>query len=271
MPAKLSNNLSYWQKGLDPTKFAADLSWNFPEQRQKTLAIVGGNSQNFATEVKLAEFINQKYPFLNSVKNLFPDSLKSKFPPLPNLNFFDSTDSGSFKPSLNFRESLQSANYALLSGDFSKNSETAIAVAEVIQASPSVPTLLTRDTVDLLTPEAEVFITRENLTIIASLAQLQKLFRALYYPKMLLLSNPLLPVVETLHKFTLSYPLSLLTFHEGQILAAQNGTVCSVPLASTTYSPLSLWSGEVAARAAIFQLFNPSRALDSLLAALSSN
>ncbi|MBQ6321029.1 hypothetical protein IJI17_02300 [Candidatus Saccharibacteria bacterium] len=266
----MPDSANYWQKDLSPQNFAADLSWNFPEQRAKTLTILGGNSQNFSTEVKLAEFINHNYPFLQEVKNLFPASLKSKFPPLPNLDFFDATNSGSFKPSPELRASLANADFALFSGDFSKNSETAIALAETLKNSPSTPVLLTRDTIDLLSPEADAFIERENCALVASLAQLQKLFRALYYPKMLLLSSPLFPVIETLHKFTLTYPVALLTFHDGQILAAKNGAVRSVPLAKTTYSPLTLWSGEVAARAAVFSLFNPSKPLDSLLAALST-
>lgn len=265
----MSEPVTYWQKNLDPKSFASDLSWNFPEQRQKTLAILGGNAQNFATEVRLSEFIARHYPFINQVQNLFPDSLKSKFPAaLPNLTFFASTDSGSFKPSSELSESLKFVDFALLSGDFSKNSETAIAIVDALKNSPDTPTLLARDAVDLLAPDADLFIERENLALVASLAQLQKLFRALYYPKMLLLSNPLLPVVETLHKFTLSYPVSLLTFHEGKILAAKDGTVVSIDLEKTAYSPISLWSGEIATRAAVFQLFNPNKPLDSLIASV---
>ena len=33
-----------------------------------------------------------------------------------------------------------------------------------------------------------------------------------------MLSAPLLNIVETLHKFTLSYPITILTFHEGNII-----------------------------------------------------
>ena len=33
-----------------------DLSWNIPEQKRGTVNIIGGNSQNFRTEVKIAEF-----------------------------------------------------------------------------------------------------------------------------------------------------------------------------------------------------------------------
>ena len=270
MPAKLPLSAPYWTKNPDFKALAGNLSWNFPEQKSGSLALVGGNSQAFSTEVKLAEYLVHHYPFLGSVDNFFPNALKSKFPPLPNLRFFESTDSGSFKRSPEFRASLASTGYALFLGDLSKNSETALAIADVLKSSPATPAVLTRDTVDLIAGEADAFMNRENLTLIASLAQLQNLFRALYYPKMLLLSSPLLPVVETLHKFTLSYPVSLLTLHEDQIICAHGGRVASVPLSATEFSPLTLWSGVLAARFAVFSLFNPQKPLDSLLAALAS-
>ena len=265
MPAP---SLDYWHKNGELLNLSEDLAWNFPEQKSGSLAIVGGNASSFSTEVKISEFISKKYPFLKTVKNFFPDSLKKQFPPLENLEFFESSESGSFRPSFDFRNSLKKFDSCLLLGDLSKNSETAIAVADLIKNSPETNFLLTRDAVDLVASEVDSFIERENLTIIASLAQLQKLFRTLYYPKMLLLSSPLLPVVETLHKFTLSFPISILTFHEGEVLCASNGKIISVSLEKTDFSPISLWSGEVAARAAVFQLFNKNKTLDSLVAAL---
>ena len=265
----MPSHTDYWQKDASPETAKNELSWNFPEQRQKTLAILGGNSQAFSTEIKLAELLLKSFPFLKSVQNFFPDSLKSKLPPLPNLAFFESTDSGSFKKSSELSSALIKTDFSLFSGDFSKNSETAIAVSDLLKSAAEIPAVLARDSLDLVATEAASFMTRDNLTLVASLAQLQKLFRALYYPKMLFLSSPLFPVVETLHKFTLSYPVAILTFHEGQILLAENGRVLSVPLEKTYYTPLTLWSGEVAARFAVYHLFNPNSRLDSLLAAIS--
>ena len=144
-------------------------------------------------------------------------------------------------------------------------------MSELIENSPEVPTVIARDGVDLVANEAEKFLLRENVTVVASMAQLQKIFRAVYYPKMLLLSQPIFPIVETLHKFTLSYPVSILTFHEGKILCARNGNVNSVEIEKTAYSPISLWSGEVAARGAVFQMFNPGRELEALVAGINKD
>ena len=76
-----------------------------------------------------------------------------------------------------------------------------------------------------------------NLVIFGSMVQLQKVFRAVYYPKMIVLSQSLVQVAEALHKFTLSYPVSLITLHNEQIVIAQNGSINVIPLNKTSYSP----------------------------------
>ena len=268
----MPTNPNYFQKNGENLHLATDLSWNFPEQKYGNLLVVGGNKSSFATEIKVAEYLTKHFPFLSKVQNLFPDSVKPNLPNLPHFPFFESTESGSFAKSSVFlsagQTSEKTGHFSLLLGDFSKNSETAVSVVDFIK-NCTTPLLLTRDTLDLISADAETVFQKSQLFIVGSLVQLQKLFRALYYPKMLLLSQPLLPVVETLHKFTLSYPVAILTFHDGQVLCAHNGQIISVSLDKTLYSPISLWSGEVAAKIAIFSLFNPQRPLDCLVAGLT--
>ena len=108
----------------------------------------------------------------------------------------------------------------------------------------------------------------EKLIIFASMAQLQKLFRAVYYPKVLLLSQSLVQVAEALHKFTLSYPISIITFHSGQILVAKNGNVNVVPLEKSGYSPITIWNGELAAKIVALNLYNPDNFLVTTTTAL---
>ena len=257
-------NFNYWKKQDKP--LFSDLLWNLPEQKSGKLAIVGGNSQNFSTEVKISEFCLKNFS-LESVTTIFPDSLKTKLPPFPNLVFAPSTDSGTFKKSAELASALDSSDISVFLGDFSKNAETSIAISSALK-SLTTPAIITRDTIDLVADTAGDFIEKDNLFIIASAIQLQKLFRALYYPKVILLSTPILPVVEVLHKFTLSYPVTILTFHEGQILTAHSGKVISTPIEKTSYSPLSLWSGELASRIATLSLANPSLPLESATAAI---
>ncbi len=258
----------YWTKNPDLKKIKDDLTWNFPEQKQGTLAIVGGNGSSFSTEVKIAEFISKSFPFLKVTKSFFPDALKTKFPPLPNLEFFKSTDSGSFANSEELKHALGNFDYGLILGDLSKNSVTTVAISEMLKNAPEIPLLLTRDAVDLIANEAEGIISRGDVILVASISSLQKLFRAIYYPRPILLSSPIFPIVETLHKFTLSYPVSILTFHDGKIIAADSGNTATIDIEKTEYTPISLWSGKLAAKVAIFNLFNKTKKLDSILASL---
>lgn len=243
-----------------------DILWNIPEQKTGNLTIVGGNSQNFASIIKISEFLS-KLP-LKEVRTVLPNALKSKLPPLPELIFTKSTASGSFDKSAELLAAVDTADLTLFAGDLSKNSATTIAISEAIKNTEK-PIVLARDAVDCVTPEATDFMERGGITILATLAQLQKLLRALYYPKMLLLSMPIQPIKEILHKFTLTYPCALMTFHEGQIILAKSGEVKTIPLEKTSYSPITLWTSDLAAKVSALELWNPHRELDCIETAVS--
>ena len=98
--------------------------------------------------------------------------------------------------------------------------------------------------------------------------QLQKLLRAIYYPKMLLLSQSLVQVAEVLHKFTLSYPVAIVSLHNEQILLADNGTVKAVPLEKSGYSPIMIWNGELAGKIVGMNLYNPNRFIEASCSAI---
>ena len=259
-------NLEYWQK--TAKSLSEDIFWNVPEQKTGTLAVVGGNSGSFSTEIKQTEFLNSIN--LKEVRLMLPDSLKTKVPPVPGITFAPSTESGSFKKSNELKFILNDTDLTLLSGDFSKNSATAVAVIDAIKKS-SKPAVLVRDTIDLIADSAEEIIEKDNLVFIATMAQLQKLFRGLMYPKMILLSSPILPIVETLHKFTLSYKVTILTFHQGQIIVANNGNVITTPIEKTNYVPISLFTSELSAKIAALNLWNPNKPLESTHSALFWN
>lgn len=280
-PAQL--DLSYWQKAKQP--LFTDLTWNLPERKTGRVAVLGGNSQSFSTPIRISEYLARQFP-IQTVATLLPDALRLKLPPLPNLTFFPSTASGSFDRSPALRAAFADPDAALFIGDLSKNSATTIALAEAIRpaqlkhpadqgttaphsAAPSPLLVLARDSLDALAPEASNWLNRDHLIIVASLLQLQKLLRAIYYPRMIMLSQPLVPALETLHKFTLSYPVTLCTFHQGQIITAHQGQVITTPLELTTYSPLTLWSGQLAANILALNLYNPNHPLEATTAALT--
>ena len=244
-----------------------DLYWNIPEQKQGIVNVIGGNSQGFRTPIKIAELLADKYP-VKEVHMVLPETLKTTLPPLDGLVFLPATDSGSFANDKSFIELINAADYNLLIGDFSRNSITAKAVGSACQDSAK-PLILTRDGVDLLVEEiTEKALMNENLIVFGSMAQLQKLFRAIYYPKVLILSQSLVQVADALHKFTLSYPVALITLHNGQILVAKSGDVNVLPLEKTKYSPLTIWNGELAAKILALNLYNPDNSIKATVAAL---
>lgn len=256
-------NLDYWTK-IDEA-IDADIFWNIPEQKTGIMQVVGGNSNNFATEIKQTEFLNS-LP-IREVRLLLPDALQSKVPPVPGINFAPSTESGSFDKSEELNFAVEDADISIFTGDFTKNSKTAVALTKVLKESTK-PIIIARDTIDTVADSADEFIEKGNITIVATMVQLQKLFRSLMYPKMILLSSPLMPIVETLHKFTLSYPVTILTFHQEKIIVAHNGKVITTSLNSTSYTPIGLFVGDLPPKIAALQLFTPGKPLETTQSAI---
>lgn len=244
-----------------------DLAWNIPERRQGSVNVIGGNAGNFRAEAKIAEFLAGKYP-LEKVGLVLPGALKGKLPELPNLEFLPATETGSFAESEGLVTAINSADYSLLLGDLTKNAVTGRAVASACGNSEK-PLLITRDSVDVMAENmTNLLLMNENLALMASVAQLQKLLRAVYYPKMLMMSQSLVQVSEVLHKFTLSYPVALVTLHNGQILVAKDGMVKAVPLEAAGCAPIMFWQGEVAAKIVTFNLYNPHNFIPATIASL---
>ena len=247
-----------------------DLRWNVPERKQGVVNVIGGNGSSFRSDVKVAEFMGSEFP-IQEVKVVMPDALKGKLPPLPNFMFLPSTETGSFAESQELIDVFGGADFNLVIGDLSKNAKTGKAIASAVKNSEKI-TLITRDAVDLIAENVpERVLMNENVIFMASVAQLQKLLRAVYYPKMLLMSSSLVQVTEVLHKFTLSYPVAVVTLHNEQVLIAKNGTVKAVALAKTGYSPMAFWSGEVAGKIVGMNLYNPNMFIEATMCALFNN
>ena len=255
---------SYWHKQTSAAPFYPDMQWHLPERPAGTLAIIGGASSGFQAVVRTAEFARQNLP-LATAHLVVPASLEPILSSVEDVTYAPANPAGAFRQSDILTQ--LTADATLYIGDLSKNTEAAAAIAQSA-AQAAGPRVLARDAIDALTPQATALLTLPDLTLLASLAQLQKLFRTVYYPKMLMLTAPLLNVVECLHKFTLSYPVTILTLHEGQILVAAGGEIVTTPLSETIYSPLSLWSGELAATVAAYQIFCPEKPLAATAAAI---
>lgn len=71
-------------------------------------------------------------------------------------------------------------------------------------------------------------------------------------------------LVDALHKFTMSYPVSIAVLHREQLIVASGGEVVTTPWDD----PMRIWRGNVAARAAVYWLWNPSKPLEAVATSL---
>ena len=260
------NNFTYWHKLIGNEDH--NILWNIPTQKSGRLSVFGGNSENFLSEIRTTEFL-EKLP-IKTLKLYLPDALQNKLPVINYIDFLKSTPSGSFDRHEKLTESFLSTDTVFLSGNFSKNSTTSIAVNEALKSLHENQVVVAcRDAIEIITNSAEENLQHENLVLLATMPQLQKLFQAIYFPKMLLLSMPLTSVIETLHKFTISYPLTLITLHSDQIIMAKAGEVYTIRLDHTNFTPLSLWTGMLPAKIAALATWNPQNLLDVATASIN--
>jgi hypothetical protein len=255
----------YWHRQTT-TPLYPDIEWNKPEQRSLAgrLGIIGGNKLGFAG---VAESYTAAFAAgVGEVRVLLPDVLRKTIPPTMTDVIFGATNpSGSLANDAKIEmQTLGSwATGILLIGDAGRNSETAILYENFLQDYTG-PLTLTRDAVDLVKNSSMTLVDRPDTLLVISFAQLQKLFQSVYYPKVLTFSMQLAQLVEALHKFTITYPISLMVLHKEYLLVAHNGDVTSTEWGN----PMAIWRGSVATRAASYWLWNPSKPLESTTASL---
>lgn len=258
---------SYWKKQTASEQLYPDIEWNKPEQRTHagSLAIIGGNKLSF---VAIANAYQEALVTgVGQVRVILPDALKPVIPTtILDTVYASSTPAGSLgKEGIDIlNASVSWGQHTLCIGDAGRNSETAI-VYERLLDLPG-PMTITRDAVDLIRQVTHKLVDRENTTLVLSFAQLQKLFQSVYYPKILSFSMQVNLLVETLHKFTITYPVTIVTYHQNQLIIAHNGEVVTQEFDD----PMKIWRGSVATRIACYQLWNPSKPLEASTCAVFS-
>ncbi len=259
-------NFEFWHKQTTQQPLFPNIEWQKPEQKNLAgkLLIIGGNKMGFAA---VAEAYNDALAAgVGACKVLLPDALKPVVDKLALDCLFapSNTSGGISKDALPIAEAgLTWADCLLLIGDTGRNSETAITLETLLTKSNKL-TVITRDATDLLRANIPQLLQRPRTILVVTLAQLQKIFQAVYYPKTILFSMQLSTLVETLHKFTITYPCTLMVFHQNQLLVANNGSVSSTPW----NDPLIIWRGSVATKAAVYALQHQSKLFEALTAAL---
>lgn len=259
-------DLSYWKKQTAQEPLFPDIAWSKPEQRSFAgrLGIVGGNKLGFAGVAEAYRIAHETG--VGEARVLLPDALKKSIPKaMTDVIYAGSNPSGSLA-----REAFtelqvlgQWAESMLLIGDAGRSSETAILYEDFIRAYEG-QLVITRDAIDLIKNSPEAILERPQTVLVASFAQLQKLFQSVYYPKVLTFSMHLAQFVEAVHKFTLTYPVTLVVLHKDTLVIAHQGDVITTPWEQ----PILIWRGTVAAQAACYWLWNPKKPAQAIATSL---
>jgi len=259
---------SFWRKQSATEPLFPDIIWSKPERRDQAgkLGIIGGNKLGFAG-------VAEAYSIAHTVgigqgRVLLPDVLKSTIPAsMTDVIFGASNPSGSLaKDGLTAMQALGDwADGVLLIGDAGRNSETTVAYEQFVQQYTGMLTV-TRDAVDLVKNSSTLLVERPQTLLVVSFAQLQKLFQAVYYPKILTFSMQLAQLVDAVHKFTITYPVSLMVPHRETIIIANGGQVVTQPWDNA----MAIWRGSVATTAACYWLWNPSHPLESVTTSIAN-
>lgn len=260
------NQYPYWRQQTAETPLYPDIEWSKPEQKAFAgkLGIIGGNKLGFAG---VAEAYGTALKTgAGEVRVLLPDVLRKTIPAVMTDVLFSPTNpSGSLSKDAapNLASLAAWASEILLIGDAGRSSETAILYENFLKDYTG-PLTITRDAIDLVKNSSKVLVERPDTLAIASFAQLQKLFQAVYYPKVLTFSMQLTNLVEALHKFTITYPVTIAVLHRETFIIAGGGDVITTPWEN----PMLIWRGDVAARAATYWLWNSAQPMPSTASAI---
>lgn len=216
----------YWKKQSKKEPLYPEVEWERPERKDLAgkLLIIGGSLGSFSG---VAEAYNiAKDCGIGDVKVLVPESLRKITKDLPDITYAHANTSGSFsvKSLENMLYTSQWADGVLLSGEYGRNSETSIALSNLIKSYSGL-VVLTKDSVELLNSEIIYLSKRPNSVIVCSYSQLQRLAKELNDQTPFLYSDDLVHVVSHLHEFTSNYTLGIVTKHGDYLIASHGGEV----------------------------------------------
>lgn len=255
-------NNDYWKKQTKETPLFPDIEWSKPEQKSQAgkLLIVGGTTHGFTAVVK--SYSAALETGAGEVKVAVPDALKKTLPPDFHDSIFLPTNQSGALAKDGEKELIvasQWANGALLVGDSGQNSETAILYDKLLNSTDTWLTI-TRDAVELLFTSAEKLVNRPNTNLVMNFQQTQKLFSKVYYPKILTFSMQFISFIEAIHKFTITYPVTLTVLFNDKIVVSFNGEVISQDFSDQ----MALINGILAAKTATYLLWNQKKPLEAI-------
>jgi ADP-dependent NAD(P)H-hydrate dehydratase / NAD(P)H-hydrate epimerase len=256
--------MEYWFKQSDKPLFP-DIEWNKPERRDQAgrLLVLGGSRQALSAPAESYELANKAG--IGQVLIALPDKVKRLVgSTLPDAVFLPSTSTGEFNQD-GESELLDYARHSdtlLLPGDVGRNSQTTILLEQLLQKYTG-ELVITRDALDLITPSKIIF-SRPHTTIVASLAQLQKLLKESAIATAITFTMDLVKLVDVLHELTASYKLNIITFHQGQFVVASNGNVSTTKKHDASNEEPEHWRTKIATLAACYLTWNPQKQFEAL-------
>lgn len=257
---------TYWHKQTSTKPLFPDLLWDKPESKLHAgkLLIIGGNAHSFTAP---ATAYNESLTAgVGDVKVLLPDVLKKSVGPvLTNGEFAPSNKGGSFSKQA-LSEWLSFSDWAdgvLLPGDLGRNSETSIVFEKFAQRYKG-PLSITHDALDYITSNPEHLLSRNDTTLIASFAQLQKLALNSHFTQAFTYNMPVALMVDLLHLYTSLHNPAIVMLHNGVYFVAKDGDVCTT---QHTNEPIN-WRVATAAAASVWTLQNPSKHYAALCTAV---
>ena len=258
---------TYWHRQLAGKPLYPDLLWSRPQNKVTAgkLIIIGGNAHGFAAPAEA--YSAATTTGIGTARVVLPDAIKhiaGKL--LDGLSYAASTPSGSFSQQAygEIMEHVPWSDGVLVCGDLGRNSQTAIVIEKILTTYQGQVTLA-KDAADYGVNLAKLVCDRPQTLLVLTIAQLQKLFQAMGWPKPITFSMDLLQLIDQLHEFTSQHPVTILVKHLEVFVVAVEGQVTTSPAPA---DPEELWRVKTAAQAATRWLQNAQQPLAALTTSL---
>ncbi len=256
--------LDYWQDQKKP--LFPDLIFSKPETKAQAghLGLIGGNKLGFLAVAKAHQTASAAG--IGQISLVLPVDLKNSLKQIPQTVFAAANPSGGLaKEALADLQTLyQQTGAILMIGDAGKNTETQVLYEEFVTTNTDKPIIIARDAVDLSLNSAHKIIDQDNIVLVMSFSQLQKLFQTVHYPIVITHSMTNLRIVEAIHKFSLTYPITLVVFHNQKLFSARNGRVVSTDFTN----PTEIWQGITPAKIATWCTFFPNKKIEAIITSI---
>lgn len=254
---------TYWYKQSN-TPLYPDIVWSRPESKATAgkLALIGGNGHGFSAPAQ--SYTHALKAGIGVVHVLMPEAVRKVVHMLlPESDFSPSTPSGSFARNAldSFLHTSTWSDGVLIAGDVGRNSETAMLLESFVTTYTGLLTI-THDAVDYFREHPLLLVDREKTLIVATIAQLQKIFINTPTITPITFSMSVMQLVEALHEYTLQHPVTLMTKHNDLLFVAYAGNV------STTKHTAEYWRTEMSTRASVYWLQNPTKPFEAITTSL---